>query len=337
MTEATELDALIDRARTELDTSVPDDGLEHLQTFAAWHTRQRTLVRRVQLVAWIAALLWVLDFAYSAWFFRFVHSSGPLRTGLALVVPLALYGLVVRGAKRSDYLSQIGVRALLWATCMVGTSTSMFQSATYDSQLGLALSSMLPTFVLPPALLMLALLRGHGLTAPRPGVPRTGFEMLLSLSLVMGLADAAFMLFVSVAKAGVVELGPWPFVLPCILAAGAYGLLEGRVWGLLLMALGNLAEVLLIFNGVLFGSSLLTGAAAFVLMLTATIQLLLPIPVYAAILAPKSAWVERLQRMDAPVSRVLACVVGILLAFSAWLSMLMAPHLASLAETLGGS
>ncbi|MCR9161489.1 MAG: hypothetical protein ACE37F_29945 [Nannocystaceae bacterium] len=334
MTGATELDALIDRARGELEVAEPPEGLERVQAFGAWSARQRTIARRVWLVACVASVLWLLDFAYSTWLFSFLHNSGPWRTGLALIFPLAIYSVVAQGARRSAYLWQIGVRALLFATCMVGASTSIFQTATYDSQLGIALGSMVPSLVVPTALLMLALLGGHGLDAPRRGVPRTGFEKVLSLSLVMGLADAAFMMFVASAKVGVVGLGPWPFILPLVLGAGAYGILHGRVWGLLLMALGNLAEVLLIFDEALFGSSLLTGQAAFVLMLTATVQLLLPVPVYAAMLSPSSAWVERLKAMDAPVARVLAVVIGILLALSAWLAMTIAPHMGALADAV---
>ncbi len=334
MTQATELDALVDRARGELDVVEPGDGLERLQAFAGWRTRQGTIARRVKIVAWVAAALWLLDFAYSSWFFSFGRSAGLWRTALALMLPLAIFWSAARGARRSDYLAQVGVRVLLLTTCMVGASTAIFQSATYDSQLGIALGSMVPMIIVPAALLMLALLGGHGLTAPRRGVPRTGFEMVLSLSLVMGLADAAFMLFVDAAKLGVVELGPWPFILPPVLVAAAYGLLEGRVWGLLLMAIGNAAEVILIFDNGLFGSSLLTSEAAFVLMLTATVQLLLPVPVYAAMLAPGGAWVERLQSMDASVARVLAAIIGILLALSAWLAMMIGPHLNTLADAL---
>ena len=101
-----------------------------------------------------------------------------------------------------------------------------------------------------------------------------------------------------------------------------------------MMALGNVAEVVLIFDESLFGASLLGGTASFVLVLTASVQVLLPAPVYAAMLLPSRRWVARVQAADGPVARMLALTVATLLGLSALLLNRLAPILAELSGVI---
>ncbi len=337
MTETIEVDpleALLDRARGELDVANHEDGLSRVQAFASWRREQARPLRKMRWIAWAFSVLWVLDFAYLTWFLRLLEAPGAWRLALALLLPPGVFWTATRWARRSDFTAHILARVLLLAACMAGASATVFQDHTFTSQLGMALGQSVPILVVPAALLMAAVLGAHGLRTATHRTPRTGFEMLLSLSLVMGLADAVFMLFVGITKAGVVPMGPWPFILPLVLGVAGYGLLRGRVWGLLLMAVGNLAEVALILDDSLFGSSLLTGAAAFVLVLTASVQLLLPAPVYAAMMMPTRRWVERLQAADGSLARILAALIATLLGLSALMSTVLAPLFASMASAI---
>ena len=163
-----------------------------------------------------------------------------------------------------DFTAHLSPGAPLLAACMGGASATVFQDLTFTSQLGIALGQSVPTLVVPAALLMAAVLGAHGLRTAHPPHPANR----LRDAAVAVAGDGAGGRGVHALRrdrhqGGVVPMGPWPFILPLVLGAAGYGLLRGRVWGLLLMAVGNLAEVALILDDSLFGSSLLTGAAAF--------------------------------------------------------------------------
>ncbi|MGH1342642.1 MAG: hypothetical protein ACRBN8_13870 [Nannocystales bacterium] len=326
MMDTNEFDRLISEAREELQSEASGD-VGRLQELATWWEQQRGTVRWVRGIAVVAASLWVLQFGYAIWFLDLFGRPEPLTAVLALVLPPSvLWGAAVL-AGRPGFSAQLLSRSLLIATTMVGSASSLFQNASFDSQLGLGLGWSTTRVLVPAGLLIGLTLGGHGLTTPHRHRERGGFEMVLSLSLVMGVADAMFLAFVAAVTFGTVSVGPWPFVLPIVLMVAAHGLFRGRVWGLLLMALTNLAEVLLVLDGSLLGDSIVTQTAAALLVLTATIQLLLPVPVYAAMLAPRRAWVERLQATDGSLARILTLLLAFFLALAALASTVVFPML----------
>lgn len=331
MNDTNSIDLLISDAREELQSGTPGD-VGRLQAFATWRSQQRGKLRWVARIAVVAGSLWVLQFGYMVWFLG-LFDREPLGSLVALTFPLLVLWGAASLATRSGLGAQMLSRSLLLATVMVGGATSLFQNVNFDSQLGLGLGWGMTWVLVPAGLLIGLVLGGHGLTTPHRQLERGGFDMVLSLSLVMGVADALFLAFVAVVTVGTVSVGIWPVVLPVVLLVAARGLFRGRVWGLLLMALANLAEVLLVLDGSLVGDSIVTQGAGALLILTATIQLLLPLPVYAAMLAPRRAWVERLQARDASLARILTVVLAALLALAALASTLIVPMLQIALET----
>lgn len=310
------VEMLLDQARGELTTVDDTPLLARVHAFAAWRVTLAKPLRRARWVAIIGSLVWVGRFSVGAWMLSLLTGPEAFSAWLWFVLPVMLLLGSVRLASRSTYAAQVWARVLLLGVCMLGASAGVFQNATFDSQLGLVLRDAVASTLVPAAILMGALLGTHGLTTPRRA-HRTGFDMMLSLSLVMGLADVLFMVFVSVTTWAVVPSGPAPFVVAAVLAVGAVGLFRGRVWGLLLMAAGNVAEVILIVHGGLLGSALVTSMAGVVLMLTATVQVLLPGPVYLAMFVPSPRIVAKLRSIDLRFARVLAAVVAGLLGISA--------------------
>lgn len=328
MNEENTIDAVIAGARAELKTGAPD-GAGRLQEFARWQAQQRRPLRWFRRLAAVAGTVWVLQFGFSIWVLDLFGRPKPWGAVVALLlVPLVLWGASTL-AGRSGLGAQLLSRSLLLATAMVGSATSVFQNATFDSQLGLGLGWSTTRILVPAVLLMGLTLGEHGLTTPRRSSDRGGFDMVLSLSLVMGLADATFLIFVAVTTFGTVSIGPWPLVLSIVLGIAGYGLFRGRVWGLLLMAVANFAEVMWVIDGSLLGDSIVTEAAGALLILTATIQLLLPAPVYVAMLAPRRKWVERLQASEASFARILTVLLAVFLGLAALGSAVALPMLVS--------
>lgn len=331
MKEENPTDLLIAQAREELD-AMPAEGASRLQAFATWRQRQRASVRWVRGIAAVASALWILMFGYSIWFLDLFGRAESFGAVVALVLPPLVLWAASALAGRSGFGAQLLSRSLLIATAMVGGAVSLFQNTTFDSQLGLGIGWGTTRLLVPAALIMGLTLGGHGLTTPQRSLERGGFESILSLSLVMGLADAIVLTFVAVVTLGTVSVGPWPFVLPAVLGIAAYGLFRGRVWGLLLMALANLAEVLLIVDGSLLGGSMVAGAAGVALLITATIQLLLPVPVYAAVIVRRQTWVKRLQAMELSLARILTVVLAVFLAVVALMNSVLLPILQTLSR-----
>lgn len=229
--------------------------------------------------------------------------------------------------RRSSYGAQVFARAILWGACMMSATLQLMLSGVEGLTATAPIESGLVILWTVVAGLAAWALGDEGLQTPRR-TRRGPLDALLSLSLIMGIADAAVLLVV-VAFFSLVA-GPIGYGLVVALSVGlvigAVGLFRGRVWGLLVMALCNLAELASVLSGTLVDSEFLLNGMGPVLALTAVIPLMLPVPVYFAMFSGSSAWVERLSHRAPTIARVLAAVALIVIA---------APSIGFLASLVG--
>jgi hypothetical protein len=311
------LEQLIEDARAELESSKPGkhqaDALVAAGRWVSAQRRRLSWLRRVMLgglsaYGLVAALLFSETLA---WLDTFANprNAAQIRStlfgefGLAVMLPVGVGFVAYLLARRWDLAAQLTSRALLWSLAMaIAALEWVYMSAvlsTPDASVGdgvrvmIVAASSLGLIGSATSLSGLWILGDHGLRGSRPGPFRpAAFEGLLTLSLVMGVADAVLL-------AVVAWMGPTLSVPALLLAvwliASAWALFRLRTWGLAAMALGNLAEVGFAASG------LLDVPFQFIAMFlaTAAVQVLLPVPVYGAMIRGRvvgtafPAWVHK--------------------------------------------
>ena len=203
--------------------------------------------------------------------------------------PFVFTGIAWWLAHRPRFWAQLTSRAIFWSLGLLIVAGQSSALRLYTMSKPEMLTLLVPSAVMLCTIASVAVLLklgDHGLRPPQ----RTTFEPvahreLLTLSLMMGLADAVILTIVGLGSltdpslASAIRLG-----LASLLMVSAWSLSRLRVWGLGAMALGNLFEVFVIGTGA-FDS---LGPLLFVLLATAAVQLLLPVPVYGAMLRPAS-------------------------------------------------
>lgn len=281
------LDHLIDATRDELDALPRTDPEVSLTAEARWWADQRRRAgwaRAILVVgtALVATMLWI--------------AGRPLTTYVTVVLLLGMLGVAMVTMTWPSTWGQAIARGCLWAVALfagsvwwifvpivVGLDGAIEAYAIPGSGGAWGATADLAALLAP--LLALLVLGMHGFERPSERVFRpVAFRRLLALSLVMGLADAALLLSVGVSAWFADRVHPAPWLIAVCLIAGAWGLALLRTWGLAVMAAGNLAEIVLL----LVHPEALLGPEMFVLLITAAVQILLPAPVYGAMLAGQS-------------------------------------------------
>lgn len=306
----------LDQARTELaEVPQPKGTVEAVVDQGLWWAEQRTRLRRSRWVALLGSLSYVAVVVLIG--LRFLEEVGTVQApngnsrdlisdtitqiAVASMVPLLAVLVAMWLAHRRSMASQIVSRSMLWAMTMIvvvfqWTLLQADPKAMYLATLFPLLASAVLASSLTCTGALLAL-GNHGLRPPaaRPGHVQ-GLEGLLTLSLVMGLADALVLLTTGSLFAASFTSNPVPLIVAVWLLVAAYGLHRRRTWGLLAMAAGNLAELLLA------GTDAFVSFGPFVLILivTAALQILLPLPVYFAMARrkqqplPTSTWARKI-------------------------------------------
>ena len=301
MSEHDDLQALIDAASPALavDAGVARAGAERFEARVTWQTELRRRARIVRRLLVVGAVVYAVLMGVIT--MRFVQAAeAKIATGtvhftiwralafelvVAVGVPLGLAGATAFLVGRTRFRAQLGARAILWALTLLAGLVQVLMLQTLGGRApdpgGFPLTGASVFVATLTCIGALWVLGEQGLRPPdsTPFQP-VAFRRLLTLSLVMGLADAVIIgtVFVLIAAAGRFE--PIWLGLGLVLSIAAYGLARLRTWGLAAMALGNLGEVAL----ALAGQLTLLGPLVALLMLTAVVQLMLPVPVYAAML-----------------------------------------------------
>ena len=325
------LDVLVNDASRQLAQVDSAPTLERVLAFSSWKRAHDLRARMASKVVAVGVVLHVLGFAWLSATIEVpsdvdattLHAAlSELAFGLGLPVLAALATVAL--SRRTSYAAQVFARAALWGACMTAATLQLLLSevdvltATAPIESGLVI---VWTVVAGVAAWVLG---DEGLQTPRGG-RRGPLDALLSLSLIMGIADAVVLLVI-VSFFSLVA-GPVGFGIVAVLSAGlvvgAVGLFRGRVWGLLVMALCNLAELAAVSTGTLVESDFVLNGIGPVLGLTAVIQLVLPVPVYLAMFRGSRGWVERLSRRAPSIARALSAVALIVIAAPSVLMLLL--------------
>jgi len=303
MNEHDDLQALIDAATPALavNAEVARAGADRFEAHAHWEhglRRRAATARRILLVG--GAVYVVLMAILSAEFFQQAQVAAQkpsthfdawrlvlLETVIVFVIPLSLATIAAWLVGRRGFAAQVTGRAMLWGLTLLVGLVELVLLQMAGPRVTASGTTSLPAVILPAAILFASLafvgallvLGNHGLRSPERGAFRpVAFSRLLSLSLVLGLADAVVIGAVFAFVLAVGDFQPILLGLCALLCASAYGLFRLRTWGLAAMALSNLAEIVLASRGLLGDILPLIG----LLMVTAAVQLVLPVPVYGA-------------------------------------------------------
>ncbi len=309
---STALEDLLTAATRELDATTPPSASSLVRDHGSWWAEQRKRLRRVRWIATAGVLSYIVLVGLLV---REISSQLQLRneaaqltdlaSGLVLslgglaAAPLALVGVALLFAHRTSPASQLLARTILWTMTLV---VGVFQWSLLSRD-GFVTSEMILPFELTAVLIFnllgtgaLLALGDHGLRVPgRPAASTPAFDGLLTLSLVMGLADALVLLTMGALSVVSSQPNPVALVLAAWLLAAGFGLHRRRTWGLLAMAIGNLAELVFAANDVLIS----LGPFVVILILTSAVQIVLPVPVYFAMAksrsptAPSARWLGR--------------------------------------------
>ncbi len=215
-----------------------------------------------------------------------VATVGPIVAALALAridprpqvavwVPVALLVLSAGFVHHRAVGSQILVRSVWWANLVLGVLLSIAGSASAGRSLG-------ATLVLGCGVPLLAM-GSSGLDEnPRSAFRPVAFRTTLMLAMTMAVADAQALLFW-----GVVQLEESQRITGIVLILAALltsvaivGLYRLRVWGLLFGALCAAGVIGLMLSGVCH----LEGPLTPCFIVTSAVQLLLPLPIFVAMI-----------------------------------------------------
>lgn len=321
-------ESLLDQARDEFE-DVPSDAAaqDAVVGQGVWWAEQRTRLRRGRWVVLIGGMSYmaVIGLIGATFWSELAkvqarsNTSPTLISGamlellLASLAPLLAVVVALWLAHRRGLASQIISRSMLWAMTMVvvvfqwGLSQINPGTAWMMGLVPLEASAVLTSSLTCTGTLLV--LGNHGLRPP--GTPQDqmqGLDGLLTLSLVMGLADALVLLTVGSLFAAIFVSNPVPLIVAVWLLVAAYGLHRRRTWGLLAMAAGNIAELLLAGTDA-FAS---LGPFILVLIVTAALQIVLPLPVYFAMArrkqrsGPAPAWVRSIPALVLITSSIAA-------------------------------
>ena len=306
----------LDQARTEF-AEVPEvvGAADAVVERGAWWSEQRTRLRRARRVVLAGSTAYMTVVALLG--LRFLEEIREIqaRTGtsrdlvsgaaveilLSTTLPLVAVLVALWLAHRRSVAAQIISRAMLWGMTMIvvvlqWTLLQLDPGTAWNAGLvPIEASAVLASSLTCTGALLV--LGNHGLRPPGARSDLTqGLDGLLTLSLVMGLADALVLLTVGSLFAALFASNPVPLLLAVWLLVAAYGLHRRRTWGLLAMAAGNVAELLLA------GTDAFASLGPFILILivTSALQILLPLPVYFAMARrkqqpqPASAWTRKI-------------------------------------------
>lgn len=320
----------LDQARTEFAEIPQAEGTaDAVVDQGVWWAEQRTRLRRSRWVVLIGAMSYMTVIAliglrFSEEIDRIQAQSGSSQDlvsgaltemALASMAPLIAVFVALWLAHRPSIASQIISRSMLWAMTMI---VVVFQWMLFQLDPGsmwlAALAPLEASAVLGASLTCtgaLLVLGNHGLRPPgSPPDQMQGLDGLLTLSLVMGLADALVLLTVGSLFAALFLTNPAPLLVAVWLLVAAYGLHRRRTWGLLAMATGNVAELLLAATDAFAA----LGPFILILIVTSALQVLLPLPVYFAMARrknrpqPASAWTRKIPAAVLIASAVAASV-----------------------------
>lgn len=320
------IDQLVDEARAELDGGPAHVDTELLTDEARFWRAERGRVRWSRTVALGGAGLLAACLTVST------RPVGDAAFSLTLLTFLAV-GVGLCGA--SDVRAQVVARASLWALAMLGCGVwLLFMPNDLQMMHELAgayrtpeqggvpgvMADLLAALVPLGALLVLGM---QGLERPAErGFRPVAFRRLIALSLVLGLADAIWLLTLGLVNL----LTPFsppsavPWVLVLGLLSGAWGLYRLRAWGLAVMSAANVIEVVLLLRS----PEVLLGPELMILIITAAVQVLLPIPVYAAMLRGRAETSERAERIGRRVPTVVLwlLVIAVLVKWSVVMALI---------------
>jgi len=219
---------------------------------------------------------------------RVVRNSGrflDLGFVLAAMLPLILLGWASRLIRSTQFGAQMLARGIVWSSLVVGVLIACFEAFFYA----------IPGAIVATCCAMaLIRLRGRGLE-PGPGDGRfrpVAFRTHLVLSLVMACADAQTLCFaavlqivLAVQKSQMPSSGLLTSACALVMIAAVWGVYRLRVWGLVLNVVGNVVIAWLALDGVLR----LEFPIGATLAITATLQLILAVPIIATVLGDRDA------------------------------------------------
>ncbi len=205
-----------------------------------------------------------------------------MRSGrsFAVAVPIATLLLAMAWLRRQDLAKQMMVRALGWSTLVIGTIISAF---------GLTEYCMVGPFIALGSGAALLLMGNRGLGVTSRSFQPIAYRNHLQLALVMATADAGTLLFGAAMQVGIfvqkgtieyLYLGIPTLLCGLIMAIAVWGIYRLRTWALVLNILANLGIAYVALSGYLG----LTIPVAAALAATATMQLILPVPILAVAL-----------------------------------------------------
>jgi hypothetical protein len=229
---------------------------------------------------WIRACMAVVVLGFVAMAALEFTQPAYMRNGrsVAAILPIASMLMCMRWIRVRELGKQMLVRALVWSTLVIGVLLSTFgfhPFATCGIPISLGAGA------------ALLLLDGKGLGVSSAQFRPTAFRNHLLIALVLATADAQTLLFSAAVQLGsgydpLLTLRDTLPSLACggLMAAAVVGIYKLRTWALLLNLVANVGIAYLAMSGVI-GLSLPVASA---LAATATVQLLLPVPILAAAL-----------------------------------------------------
>lgn len=230
---------------------------------------------------------------------------------VAVILPIAALAVAITWVRRRDLAAQMMVRALAWSALVIGCIISVFGRGVFN---------LMGPFIVMGAGTALLLLGGRGLGMSSPLFRPLAFRNHLLLALVLATADAGTLLFGATMQIGMgvgrgsieyLVMGVPTMICGLVMAAAVGGIYRLRTWALVLNLFANVAIAFLAMSGYLG----LTIPVATALAATATIQLLLPVPILAAALGDPLRDRRPLGKLGAPAMRiglVVLMVVGVL-------------------------
>ncbi|MCH9683869.1 MAG: hypothetical protein K0V04_20725, partial [Deltaproteobacteria bacterium] len=240
----------------------------------------------------------------------------------AVLLPLVMLWVAARSMQLRDLGRQMMVRAITWSSLVIGVLIATVGFSEYAwCGTAIALGS-------GAALLSL---RGWGLGITSAVFRPIAFRTQLLVALVLAMADAQTLLFSGLVEVASLRMPPLPglpvtvvllqwgaaalsiLTHPALLAGALMlvvvaGISRLRTWALLLNVVANLAIAALALDGTLHVSP----PVALAVTATATIQLLLPVPILAAMLGARGGDRRPLGRWGPRVA--VASIAGLMLA-----------------------
>jgi hypothetical protein len=207
------------------------------------------------------------------------HGADWVVAGPMLAVPAIAAALI--WSRRIT--AQLAARGIWWAFVLGGGLLSVGAPPTELRQMGCAMVAGAAGALLAAG--------GGGLREGGGAFRPVAFRGTLTLSLVLAIADAGTLLWVGL-LALMANRMPWFLLLVPFMAAGVIGLLRLRTWGLILSLVCNLLVAILAATRVLALPDPLRG----LYVSTATLQLVVPLPMLITLVRRRAPGPDRWQR-----------------------------------------